>query len=99
MDQPALALVLMAELQRYRAQGGPLGPVAQRFVCELGAADDAGIAPDVVRRLAMLAQARELNDADQRWIRSQLPEIVRRIVLPGPAPAVNRSCPLQGARR
>lgn len=35
-DQPALAVYLMGELQRYRAQGGPVGPVAQRFVSAIG---------------------------------------------------------------
>ena len=72
----------MGELQRYRAQGGPIGAVAQRFVCELGDADLGGISPDVIERLAMLAQAQApLDEADQRWIRSQLPDLVRKVAL------------------
>ena len=88
---PALALYLMGELQRYRAQGGPIRPVAQRFVLALGAARGAGIAPDVLERLAGLAQAPEpLDDAERRWLHSQLPEIVRRIVLDSPATNVEQ---------
>ena len=70
----------MGELQRYRAHGGPIGPVARRFVEALADLDDAGISPAVLERLAMLAQAPgPLDDADQRWIRTQLPEIVRQL--------------------
>jgi len=79
----------MGELQRYRAQGGPIGPVAQRFVREL---DNAGvwIDRDVKVRLAALAHAPgPLDETDQRWIRHQLPEIVRQVAQVAPAPASN----------
>lgn len=80
-DPPALALVLMGELQRYRAQGGPIASVAQRFVYELDAAG-ARIDHEVRRRLAELGKARgTLEPADERWIRSQLPDIVRQVAL------------------
>lgn len=79
----------MGELQRYRAQGGPIGAVAQRFVCELGDSGLVGISPDVIERLAMLAQAQApLDEADQRWIRSQLPDIVREVAKSKPNDAI-----------
>ncbi|MDY0963531.1 hypothetical protein [Massilia sp. CFBP9026] len=97
--QPALAIYLMGELQRYRAHGGPVGALAQRFVLAIDAADDVRIAPDVMDRLAMLAQAPEaLDDAELRWVRNQLPEIVRQIALVSPAPAWNGSSPASPAR-
>lgn len=85
--------MLMGELQRYRAQGGPLSVVVRRFVSEI---DDAGayIDHDVRERLAALAQAPgALDDAEQRWIRNQLPEIVRQIALLDAAPGGKRSIP------
>ncbi|WP_306396469.1 hypothetical protein [Telluria beijingensis] len=97
-EPPALALVLMGELQRYRAHGGPVKPVAERFVRELDAAG-VRIEPDVEARLAALARAPgPLDEAEQRWIRNQLPEIVRRLALLSPAPASNGSCPASPAR-
>ena len=98
-DQPALAIYLMGELQRYRAHGGPIGALVRRFVLAIGAADDVGIDPDVMARLAMLAQAPgALDDAALRWVRNQLPEIVRRVALISPAPAWNGSSPASPAR-
>lgn len=97
--QPALAIYLMGELQRYRAQGGAIGALARRFVLAIDAADDVRIAPDVMDRLAMLAQAPgALDDAELRWVRNQLPEIVRQVALVSPAPAWNGSSPASPAR-
>lgn len=98
-DQPELALYLMGELQRYRAHGGPIDAVARRFVLAIDAADEVGIAPDVMDRLALLAQAPEaLDDAELRWVRNQLPEIVRQVASVSPAPAWNGSSPASPAR-
>lgn len=99
-DQPALAVYLMGELQRYRAQGGPVGPVAQRFVSAIGNAGAVyGIEAEVLERMAALALAPEpLEEAALRWMRNQLPEIVRRVVLFSPAPAWNGSFPASPAR-
>lgn len=98
--QPALAVYLMGELQRYRAQGGTVGPVAQRFVSAIGKTGAVyGIEADVLERMAALALAPEpLEEAALRWMRNQLPEIVRQVVLFSPAPAWNGSFPALPAR-
>lgn len=94
----------MGELQRYRAQGGPVGPVAQRFVSAIGDAGASyGIGADVLDRMAALALAPEpLEEAALRWVRNQLPELVRRVALSerdvSPAPAWNGSSPASPAR-